>query len=290
LHAAYGSTDFPGDFRQFEQRTGIAVPVSTPLTRANLFAAIRQRRTFSSSNKHLSAMYTANNLPMGSVLTGSSPVPIDLNIAVRENFPDRSSFAAKNICSIELWTSGTLPDSYAPLAVWTDFPGVGGAEVTFTRRLWLPYFKDYFFVVNAAHACGPASPPESRLVTAPIWTAAQFPKPTATAPRAVTPGNALTVQWAAPGVGNVRLQAYKLNGLGNPVPVNVPAPVTVPNNGQANGQYTWSSTAGWPIGTYRIGVADAVFPGYEWKTQNIHVAYPPEEPPVECPPGKRLCN
>jgi hypothetical protein len=289
-HFWYESIDFPGDFRQFEQRTGIALPVGTPLTRANLFHAIRQRRTFSSSNKHLAAMYTANDMPMGSVLTGSSSVPIDFHFMASETSPDRTNPEAKNICAVELWSSGTasnLVNNTAPLVVWTN-PS-GGATFTFTHRLWLPYFKDYFFIVNAARTCNAQNPRffESRLVTAPVWTAAQHPKPTASAPSEVIAGNSFVVQWSAPWVGTVRLQAYKRNSANVLEPFWQSNPV--PNNSQPNGQYTLS-TATWSPGHYRIGVVDLAYPGYEWTTQNIRVENPPpEEPPEECKPG-RLCN
>src|SRR5262249_41048712 len=51
MHAEYGTVAYPGNFTQFRRRTGVALPQGQPLTRANLFAALRARRTFSSSNR-----------------------------------------------------------------------------------------------------------------------------------------------------------------------------------------------------------------------------------------------
>ena len=70
--------NFPGDFREFNGRAGIVLASGYNLTQANLFDAIRQRRTFARSSSYLSAMYTVNGQPMGSILPGMGPFELNL--------------------------------------------------------------------------------------------------------------------------------------------------------------------------------------------------------------------
>jgi len=95
--------DFPGDFREFNGRAGIVLASGYNLTQANLFDAIRQRRTFARSSSYLSAMYTVNGQPMGSILPGMGP--FELNLQATYAIPAGITATPRNICNIELWAA-----------------------------------------------------------------------------------------------------------------------------------------------------------------------------------------
>ena len=67
------------------------------LTQANLFDAIRQRRNFARSSSYLSAMYTVNGQPMGSILPGMGP--FELNLQATYAIPAGITATPRNICN-----------------------------------------------------------------------------------------------------------------------------------------------------------------------------------------------
>src|SRR5215471_7632898 len=109
----------------FKKRIGI--------TQANLFDAIRQRRTFARSSSYLSAMYTVNGQPMGSILPGMGP--FELNLQATYAIPAGITATPRNICNIELWAASNRDVNgqfnRSTLKTWVNQPAQPSMEPTF---------------------------------------------------------------------------------------------------------------------------------------------------------------
>lgn len=125
-----------------EGRTVVVAPRNT---QADLFEAIRNRRTYSSWDKNAQVLFTVNGEPMGSVLNN----PAALNVAVDAYDPDAGDSFAK----IELFADGNTK-----VASWN---GTASNSVVWTTALASEY--SYYFV-RITQSDG------NVITTAPVWT------------------------------------------------------------------------------------------------------------------------
>jgi hypothetical protein len=281
----------PGDFRGVDRRTGVSLAPGKSLSKANIYDALRNRRTFSSSSPYLSAMYMVNGQPMGSTVSGTGPFEVSLQAIYQ--LPVGSSAPQKYICNVELWApnnrqvNGVYGRSL--IKTWTPDPQPTFYQATFT----LPtYFSNYFFKVNAKHNCADANEAWDSLITAPTWMTASPPQLTLSSGSMVK-GATLTSTWTHPIYSSqVTLRRYKWDAVSQTYQSVENSAVPV-SNAQQQRSYVWN-TGDWAVGTYVVSITDTAYPDVEWFSAPAFVTEPPPPPspppPSPPPPCKKPCR